>query len=147
MVSDMCDFNGTKVLQEVMNVTGRGRKSTLKWPQQKRPGAKSRELWKIVMNMIADDEGVLINVLGRWVRNPDQELNYFEKMRVEYDINGETELHPTQSIRQDMINGFENLDKHEKKVLGKMEINRNVTKELKTVWNKGGKLVAATDGG
>ena len=104
MVSDMCKVNGTKVLPEVMNVTGRGRKSTLIWPQQKRPGAKSQELWKMVMNMIADNEGVLINALGRWVKNPDQELNYFEKLRVDYDINGESGPHPVQSIRQDMIN-------------------------------------------
>ena len=46
-----------------------------------------------------------------------------------------------------MTNEFHKLDKHEKKVLGKMEINKDVVIELNEAWNPGGKLVAATDGG
>ena len=47
-----------------------------------------------VINKIADDDGILKIALGRWVKTPDQELNYFDKLKVKYDINGATQTHP-----------------------------------------------------
>jgi len=93
---------------------------------------------------ITDEFGTLPENLGSWTRVPDQNWTYFQAKRIERIVH-DNRTDALENIRKEDII-IENIEPYMKKVIGKFEYGRKF-ESLKNIWENGGHLLIATDGG
>ena len=143
-LSDICEIDGTKIIDEVWEVRKPPRNSTLEWPYQPKPPRSAIRVWQNALLDFADNNKLLNDPLGNWTCENHQQWNYFQQRTIRKNIS------VVEKVAEEDASLLEQIVSEETfitEVIGEIYHNEDNFDGLKNGWHEGLQLTAATDGG